>query len=264
MSHIRTDFLDDLQDMLHWPLVADVGYFSVIPVFGYRANINAEEVERALTMYKGKGGKIGAAVVVMPIAAGPRFVEASPQHPYQARISYRVLTYPMFNQGVQGTMRRSLSICTRICQVMMHYIFDGFSTPLSVPSGEPNIVPVEDQVAPEAREVFFDALVGVDQNFVKVENPVIDYNDVTGVATISCPTPDVTIYYTLDGSYPWTDANNPNPSAILYTGPITLEGEWILMTAAWKEVYMISNVKMLRSSQIGDQGAGGEPLGTIS
>jgi len=40
--------------------------------------------------------------------------------------------------------------------------------------------------------------------------------------SISNPNPSGTIYYTFDGTDPWLPSGSPSPSALVYTGPITL------------------------------------------
>ncbi len=260
MSHLREDNLTNLQNDLLWPLRADE-YFADLNVIDYRKEQIAEQIEQFLTLYKGKAGKIGAAVIALPLSATDKFVEATASHPLQVRATYRVLEHPMFNMGSTGTKKPALSICSRIRRVLKHYIFGGFAVGFT-PDGENFIVPVEDPIAPVAYDVNFVTNEAVDQSFFKVANPVFHYDTNNAELQITCETPDVTLYYTLDGSFPWSNATYVNAAVQTYTTALTMEGEWFIRAVAVKESHVISNVHALRSSEIGNQEGGA--LGLIS
>lgn len=257
MSHFREDTLRALQDDLRWPLLVDE-YFVDVGVVDYRVAELDTEINRMLTVMSEKTGKCGVGVVVMPLRARDDFLEASPKHPLTVRATYLVLEHPTINWGPAGVRKPALSCCSRIRHVLKHYILGGFASPL-VPDAENHIVPVEDPSAPVAYEVNFNCLEHVDQNFFKVMAPQLSYDDVTGILTIWCDTPDVTIYYSLDGSYP--HALN---GATTYTGPITIEGEVLVRVGAFKESHIPSDIVAARFNVIGDTGAETGGLGIIS
>ncbi len=259
MSHIRASSLRDFQEDLRWPLLADP-FFSDIGVIDWRAGELDTEISRMLTVVNEKSNKCGAGVVVMPLRATDDLPDASASHPLLCQVTFLVLEHPEVNRGDSGTKKSALEIAERIRQVMKHRIFGGFSTPLA--PAEPTIEAVEDPQAPVAVEVRFISRVGVDQAMTKVANPVFDYDTVTAIMTISTTTPDAVLYYTLDGSFPFTGAGAVNAAAVLYTGAIQMEGEWFIRAAGHGDGHLLSNVNALRSTDVGDQtGDGGSLLG---
>lgn len=263
MSLIREDGLTNLQNDLRWPLLADE-YFNDIPVFDYRKENIESQIQQTLSAYAGKSSKIGASVIVLPIAARDDYRDASPAHPLTCTITYRVLEHPIFNLGTNGTKKPALSICSRIRRILKNYIAQGYAaSPLS-PDPESFIIPVEDPIAPVAYEVVFQVLEGTDQAIYKVRNCVIDYDSVTGILSLSNETPDAAIYYTLDGTFPYTSALATNASAVAYTGPITMEGEWFIRAAGYAAGYLPGNVIALRSTDISDQTGSGESIGGLN
>ncbi len=251
----REDVFGDLQNDACCPLLADE-YFADIHVFDYRKEGIASLVEQALGGYTAKAGKLGVAVVALPLAINDENREGDSKHPRRVILSYRVLENPMFNNGSAGTRKSALSVCSRIGHVLKHYILGGFATGM-VPD-DPWIVPIDDpdQNVPVAYEVRFVFLENVDQDYFKVEMPMFLYDNVTGQLEILTATPDATIYYTLDGGYP--HPTNPNGFTInTYTGPLTMEGQWFIRAAAFKENYLPSNVNALRAMELADQLGGG-------
>ena len=266
MPVIRVNSLSDFQEDLRWPLLADP-YFVDVPVIDFRKSEVETEIQRSLGTVTTRSGKCGACVVVMPMSIVDEFTDASAAHPLRCKITFLVLEVPILNMNAtQGTGKSALSICERIRQVMKHRIFGGFSNCLT--PADPTFQAVEDPIAPVAWEAHFETFVGVDQavdlHFQRVDTPQVVYDDILGQLTLSCPnTPDPTIYYTLDGSYPYTSALDPNPSAVLYTGPITMTGEWVLRAAGYADGWLPSNVAFIRSTDISAMGSGGGELGGL-
>lgn len=263
MSLIREDGLTNLQNDLRWPLLAD-DYFTDIPVLDYRKENIESEVQKILSPLAGKGGKVGASVIVLPLAAQDGYRDGSIAHPLTCTVTYRVLENPLFNNGTNGTRKAALSICSRIRRVLKHYIAGGYAASGLVPDAESFITPVEDPIAPVAYEVAFTCLEGTDQAVVKTANCVFDYDDVTGMMAILNDTPDVTIYYTLDGTFPYTSAGAPNASAIQYTAPFQMEGEWFIRAAGYAPGRLPGNVNALRSTDLSDQTGGGGSIGGLN
>jgi len=266
MSHFREDTLTALQEDLKWPLKADE-YFADINVFDF----HQKNLEHAITNALGvltpmaagvanPAGKIGACVVVMPLTAVDDYRDASHNHPLTVRVTYRVCEDPVLNKGTNGTQKPALSICSRVRRVLKNQILGGYAEGL-VPDGEQFIVPVEDGIAPLCYDVNFVTLEKVDQNVERVCMPVFAYDDTNAQVTLSCDTPNATIYYTLDGAYP--HPLNTGHGVTAYTGPFTIEGEVLVRAAAFWEAHLPSHVAALRMSLIGSQD-GGAGLGAIS
>lgn len=254
MSHIREDTLRNLQRDLKGPLLADE-YFADINVVEFQTEELESKILQSVGLLTPTGGKIGACVVVMPLAARDEKLEASRNHPLTCDVTYRVCEHPVFNFGPNGTKKAALSIASRLRRVLKHYILGGFASGL-VPNREQFIVPVEDGIAPVCFDVRFVCNEHVDQNNVRVGMPTMQYDETTGTVTLACATVDARIYYTVDGSYPFTSGRAPNPSAIEYTAPFTAEGEFLLRCAAFKEAHLPSYVYAARFDQIGQDGIG--------
>mgnify|MGYP001590183010 FL=1 len=256
----REDVFSDLQNDLCCPLLADE-YFADVSVFDYRKENILTAIEMSLSALTAKATKIGACVVVMPLAVVDDYRDGANNAPRRVVATYRVIENPLVNNGTNGTRKPALSICSRIGHVLKHYILGGFATGL-VPDDGAYIAAVDDDVAPIVYDVSFTCYEVVDQNFVKAVMPEFDYDDVTGVLTLTTATPDSTMYYTLDGGYP--HPTNPNGFTVTqYIGPITIEGEVLVRAGAFKEGHMPSNIAAARFDRIGDMlgGALGEEGG---
>ena len=59
--------------------------------------------------------------------------------------------------------------------------------------------------------------------------------------TITCNTPDATVYYTLDGSEPY-DASGQSPTTRVYTGPLRITKTTCLRARAVRDGCMPSNI----------------------
>jgi hypothetical protein len=246
----REDVFSDLQNDLCCPLLADE-YFADINVFDYRKEEIGNLIEMSLSVATAKAGKIGVCVVVMPLVIVDDFRDADARHPRRITATYLVLENPLFNHGTNGTGKPALSVCSRLGHVLKNYVLGGLATGL-VPGDGSYIQPAENPLAPIAYEVSFTCYENVDQNFVKCAMPDFEYDTVTGILTLSTATPDATIYYTLDGGYP--HPTNPNGFTVsTYSGPITIEGEVLVRSGAFKEGYIPSNISAARFDRISDQ-----------
>lgn len=254
MSAFREDILTNLQDDLKWPLLADE-YFADVNVFDFHHKELESKITNALGVLTPTGGKIGACVVVLPLQASDEYADASRAHPLTIRVTYRVCEDPVFNFGPSGTLKTAFSIASRLRHVLKHYILEGFASGL-VPDGEQFIVPVEDGIAPSCYDVNFTCKEQVDQNLARVMTPRILVDETTGEVELLCDTVDATIYYTIDGSYPFTSARAPNTGAIVYTVPFVAEGEFLLRVGAFKEAHLPSNIRSHRFENIGSDGEG--------
>ncbi len=266
MSTFREDSLTGLQEFLKWPLKVDE-YFADINVFDYHEKTLQDAIAKATGVLTpmaaglpAAGGKIGVCVIVLPLSAVDNYPDGSNNHPVNVRVTYRIAEDPVLNNGANGTKKPALSIFSRIRRVMKHQILGGWASGL-VPDAENFLVPVEDGIAPNCWDVNFRCQEHVDQNVQRVAMPTHTYDSVTGILTLACATPNATIYYSLDGSYP--HPLNTGHGVTAYTGPITIEGEVLVHAAAFWEGYLPSHVFAARFALIGGQD-GGEGLGAIS
>jgi hypothetical protein len=174
-----------------------------------------------------KAGKIGACVVVLEPVANDTNANAL-SGPIETIISIAILENPPINLGASGTGKHCLSLARRIHRVLKLYQPVLMSNPL-IPS-KPFCHPVESDLAPVAYEVAFHCTETDPTRYQKVSLPIITqaWPDVT----ITCPTEDVDIYYTVDGSHPWSG----NAGATLYAGTFIPQanGLIVIRAAAYK------------------------------
>ena len=122
--------------------------------------------------------------------------------------------------------------------------------------GTPVIRAAVDDAAPVAYDVVMMTQESLRQNEAKVATPRITISYAPFSASITCATGDAVIYYTVDGSYPWSG----NASAVIYYSAFIPTGtDTIIRAAAFKDFYVPSNVGDLRLE--GLAGEGGELLG---
>lgn len=136
---------------------------------------------------------------------------------------------------------------------MKHFVAGGYCQPLL--PGTPVIRPASDPAAPVAYDVVMMTQEAISQNEVKCQTPQI--TAAGALVTIACGTADASVYYTLDGSYPWPG----NSQAVLYSAPFTIVGQVLVRAGGYREYFIPSNVSSLRFDAIGTED-GTDLLGT--
>ena len=179
-----------------------------------RKDYSEQELQRLLGTVKGRGGKVGAAVLVnMPVLSVSDPDVPGPRTSIVQTLT--VLEHPTINAGSTGCGKTAEQIALSLLQLFHHFnpagisqVFVG-STAAIVPEGG------------------FDGLVGYTVTLQaplqlsaqrKVATPRIAAAPTSGLpatVTITCATVGASIYTTTDGSYP--SASNPN--ATLYAAP---------------------------------------------
>lgn len=257
----RENTLVDIQADLVARLNSDA-YFADVSVIDERISDIDSEINKALGVISAKAGKRGACVVVLSPIATDQYPDNSFQGPLNVELAFRVLEHPTINDNATfGTRKEALSIARRVVRVMKHFVPGGYGQPLL--PGNPVIRPASDEFAPVAYDVVFVTQEAVRQNEAKVSTPRIVAAYAPFSVSISTPTSDATIYYTLDGSYPWSG----NSAAVLYSAAFVPEGADVLIrAAAFKGFYIPSDVAALRLESLGEEGGselgleGGGPL----
>lgn len=190
-------------------------YFSDITVLNDRIADIVTEVSKAIGLLGAQTGKkIGACIIVMQPVANYANVNAV-AGPMDTLFSFLVLEDPVLNDPASGgSGKQALHLCRRLVDVFATYQPVGLTT-LLMPQ-KPCIVPTPGPTAPVAYEVRFGAREAGGRAISKAALPTITITpgpDNFGVA-IGCATSDVDIWYTTDGTHPWSG----NPTAILWNG----------------------------------------------
>jgi len=229
----------DLQDDAYNRLLADEVLAQVF-IQNERKGDILNSIVSALGTLNERGGKIGAAIVVLSPTGSIEFTEAV-ESPLKVRLAFRVLEDPVFNTSADGTRLSALTIVKRIIRLFHLYNPIGMGNPF-LPE-QPTFVPVEDPVAPVAYEIRFSTTETCNENLVRVPTPSINPSDIPVPVMevfIECSDEDAEIYYTVDGTHPWPG----NPNSVLYTLPISVTQPLKLRACAFRSGMIASDVQM--------------------
>jgi hypothetical protein len=234
--------IQDLQDDVYNRLLEDP-FLAEVSVHNERKGEILDGIVKSLGTFNARGGKIGAAIVVLAPSASAEYSEMI-DSPMSIGTSVRVLEAPIFNSGENGTGLSALVIARRIYRIFHLYTPHGLSTPF-IP-GSPTIFPVDDPVAPLAYEVRFQATEAGYDLAPKVNTPTIQpwSNDGTPVPVaevgVECATEGASVYYTTDGSHPGPG----NVNSTLATAPFSVTQPLKVRAAAFKTGSLPSDVQM--------------------
>lgn len=240
--------LFDLAEEITARLNAD-DYFADVKAIANRAGDVLTELNKSLGLQTKKGGKLGACMLVAPIAADEANINAL-FGPMDIEISVICFEHVQLNKGQQGTNKPGFAIARRAHRVCKLYQPINMATPLT--PVKPTIRPAAQALSLlgleltgdiQAWEVRFRAREQDPTVNRKVTLPSITIDEETGLVTMACETPGAAIYYTLDGSPPYSS----NSAAVLYQEPFSPESQgvviraaaakagWIASDAAWAE-----------------------------
>lgn len=234
MSDAMNDaFLDQMQQELVALLKSDE-VLGGLPILDERIGDIQLEVNKALGLVTAVDGKIGACVIVQQATAEDR-MSAAPGGILETVFTFLVLEEPTLNDDTNGHQIRALKIARRIVRVVKLYRADGICTSLTPSKQTITGLAIEGvSLAYEVRFHCTEIGQGVNQ---KVMTPTLAPN--TGAApqtvTITCGTAGVAIYYTLDGTPPWSG------NGVLYTAPVTLAAAGTIRARAFKAGMIGSN-----------------------
>jgi hypothetical protein len=229
---MNDNFLDDMQQELVALLKSDE-VLGQLPIIDERVGDVLKEVEKGLGLYTNVDGKFGACVIVQSPTATDE-MPAAPGGILQTDWSFLVLEDPTVNDGVNGFQMRALKIVRRIVRVAKQYYAEGLCTML-VPK-KPSVVPAQIPGAPVAYEVHFTCTEQRAGAMLKVTQPTLSPKSGAAPQTVTMTSDaGADIYYTLDGSAPWSG------NGILYSGPVTAPAAGTLRARAFKPGYVGSN-----------------------
>lgn len=228
--------LTNQQEELFQRTKADTKLADVTVLNEFKGDI-VSGIEEALGLVKKRTNKIGACIILLQAIADPTPIEVAGAV-LDTEFTFRVLEDPVTNSGANGTGIRALTICRRL--VRIHHFYQARGMMGIVEAKKPCIVPVTDQFAPVAYEVRFTSSEESFDPNLKVATPAIAPGGgvVPQAVTLSCVTAGAQIYYTVDGSHPWSG----NPTALLYAAPINVVAAATLRAGAFKAGMVASNI----------------------
>ncbi len=219
---IVRDQIEQDQEDFYQRILADP-YFASIFVSAEHKGVTQSEIDQALSVLNPRGGKVGAAVLVLmatlvgdsPNAPGPRS---------KVRIDVQVIDHPNINLSPDGTGKSCSQIAEQV-RMLNHLFRNGNGTVFTFAAQQP--VKLAD--GQTCFVVSFERLAG-DSPIPKVANIVANPSSgaFSQTITLTCATAGASIYYTTDGSYP----SSLNPAATKYLAPFSLDEAATLRAAA--------------------------------
>jgi len=239
MSAFGEQTIQDVQDDAYERILADP-FLAEVSVHNERKGEILDQITKSLGTFNERGGKIGAAIIVLSPTASAEYPEAI-DSPMSIEPTFRVLEAPIFNQGATGTKLSALVIARRLFRIFHLYTPHGLTNPF-IPS-RPTVVPVEDPIAPIAYEVRFQTTESSYDQVPKVFTPTIQpFGGPVPFAEVwvECEMPGASVYYTLDGSHPHPD----NPNSVLASAPFSVTEPLKVRAAAFKDGCLPSDTQM--------------------
>lgn len=245
-----------LQSDIHARLSAD-DYFADVLVLLNEKGILIDDIESAVKLFTAKAGKKGAAVIVdrpfrevrSPDASGPEF---------DLTIPVAVFEMPLLNRATGGTGKTIEEITSKI----MHLTHGWRSNPslgqvymdkdaVTPVVGNDKIIVTEIQLRSRMRFV----------PPIRVAAPTFSGN--ASAVQISCNTPAATIYYTLDGTFPWSG----NTAAIRFGITLITEDGTIIVTEDGNELnvanpFTVTAGTLIRAAAYADAHQGSDAAST--
>lgn len=228
-----------LQEDLFGRLSADPAFADVL-VLSNEKGVILEDIEQKLKLFTGKNGKKGAAIVVdrpvriveQPDVPGPEFAVIVP---------VGIFEMPLLNRATGGTGLTIEDLCSAVLslahgwrtgrEVGQIYVAQDAVTPAV---GTDRVIAAEVQLRSRMRL----------EPISRVGTPVLAGS--AAAVQIGCNTPDATIYYTTDGSFPWSG----NPVAVRYGITILTEGGTVIVTEDGNPLNLAENFTVAAGTRV--------------
>ena len=195
-------------------------FFSDVLVLANERGILAEDLESRLKVFTAKNGKSGVAVVVdRPLRQVPKPEVPGPEMVVVVPVT--VVEMPLLNRTASGTGKTTEEIVSEVMAVLHGWRASSWMGQLYC--AEDAVTPTVGGDKTIATEIQLRTRLRM-APLARVATPVISGS--ASAVQIGCNTPEASIYYTTDGSWPWAG----NAAAVLYGITILTEDGQIIVT----------------------------------
>lgn len=235
------DVIDALPGEIEAIIESDAWFSDVVVVVAERGNL-ALEMARKEAVITSKSNKRGVAVIVLQLEGDDQRPNV-PYGPLELRPALQIIENVELNNDASGTGKSARVVARKLRDVLKLHTPMGlaknftcdvpFLTPLQLP--EANLVGYQVNFVTQEDDL---------ENITKVLTPTITPGSgaVPQTVTLACGTSGASIYYTTDGSHPWSG----NAAATLYTTPFTVSSAALVRARAFKSGSFGSNTNIAR------------------
>lgn len=209
-------------------------FFSDVAVLLQRKGVTDSDIEVALSTLNTKSGKMGALAVVLMPELTPDSSESAGAR-YKITLAVQVIEQPLFNEGSDGTGKSAERLAERVRQLLQQSSFGRGST-----WSFAGMEPISQGDGKISYGVKF-ARLGGDPFGDRLPTPAITATGSGPISiTLVCADTVASLWYTLDGSYPWPG----NPTAALFQPHTAVEVAiaCTLRAAVYRSGYQPSNI----------------------
>jgi hypothetical protein len=232
----QLDAIDQIALELQARLEADP-FFADIPVIVAEEGNIALELERKQALVTEKGGKIGAAVIILQFVADDTY-ENLATGPMLLRPAFQVLENLELNRGPQGTGKTARRIAWKVRSVIKPLALGGLTTEF-VPD-KPCIEPVNvEGTLVRAYQVNFTCYeAGDPESVVGTPEVALVADAETPQVALTCATEGAEIWYSVTDTFPAPG----RAGAIMYPGPIDVPAEGLTIRVCGYKAGMIASL----------------------
>jgi hypothetical protein len=236
MSIENLDVIERLPYELAARLEADAFFADIPVVVADEGNVKAT-LEKKQAVITSKGGKVGAAVIVLQVIGDDEFTNVA-FGPLRLRPAFQVVENRELNLGPNGTGKSARKIARRVVTVIKPLRLSGMTTDFEC--DKPCIEPVslKDDVAKNlvAYQVNFACAEADTEGLEQASMPRFEV--VGNQLVMTCATEGATIWFTTDDSYPAPQTDGADD----YTSPIDLTEGMIVRACAYQDGKVASQV----------------------
>ena len=203
--------------------------FAQIPVVvAERGNVLAE-MERQQAAITSKRGKIGTALIVLPMVADDAYDEVG-FGPMKLFISFQVIENVELNQGPNGLKLSCRWLARHLVKIVKPLRLGGLTTDFvcDKPCIEPGVIKLAASEL-QSRMVNFYTWEADTEPMAQVAS--VAFAQAGNQVAISCATAGAAIWFTLDESFPGPADAVPGSRAQLYAGPIAVPAAGLTIRA---------------------------------
>ena len=233
MSDLDTSaIVDRLPYELAARLAANPYFCDIVVAVAEEGNVR-QMIEAKQAVMRSKGGKWGAAVIVLQIPE-EEFRPNLQFGPMMMQPEFQVIELVDQNNSATGTGKSYRQIARQLVKTFKGTIIEGFTKQIATrkPAIEPINLVSEYGDKARGRQVNLECLEASSDGGQQVALPILTPFAGPGPQVqIACATAGALIYYTTDDSYPQPAGVNPLSTAKLYGGPINIRAGGLVLRA---------------------------------